>query len=57
MDLQVDMWTNTDSVEREQYVCVIMTTVTDPEDATGDSIGRTAVLAQRHSGLQRVSKL
>ena len=32
--LQLDMWTNTDSVQREQYACVIMTTVTEPEDAT-----------------------
>ena len=27
--LQVDMWTITDSVEREQYACVIMTTVVE----------------------------
>ena len=32
--LQLDMWTNTDSVEREQYACVIMTTVVEPMDAT-----------------------
>jgi hypothetical protein len=34
MDLQLDMWTNTDSVQRDQYVCVIMTTVTETEDVT-----------------------
>ena len=28
------MWTNTDSVEREQYDFVIMTTVKEPEDTT-----------------------
>ena len=32
--LQLDMWTNTDSVEREQYACVIMTT----SEKTGDNI-------------------
>ncbi len=32
--LQLDMWTNTDSVEREQYDCVIMTTVVEPMDTT-----------------------
>jgi hypothetical protein len=32
--LQLDMWTNTDSVEREQYACVIMTTVVEPMDTT-----------------------
>ena len=34
MGLQLDMWTNTDCVQREQYTCVITTTVTDPEDTT-----------------------
>ena len=34
MVLQLDMWTNTDCVQMEQYTCVIMTTVTEPEDAT-----------------------
>ena len=29
----MDMWTNTDSVQREKYTCVIMT-VTEPEDTT-----------------------
>jgi hypothetical protein len=33
--LQLDTWTNTDSVEGEQYACVIMTTVVDPMDTTG----------------------
>ncbi len=28
--LHLDMWTNTDSVEGEQYACVIMTTVVEP---------------------------
>ena len=32
--LQLDMWTSTDSVEGEQYTCVIMTTVVDPIDTT-----------------------
>ena len=32
--LQFDMWTNTDSVEGEQYACVIMTTVVEPMDTT-----------------------
>ena len=32
--LHLDMWTNTDSVEGEQYVCVIMTTVVEPMDTT-----------------------
>ena len=32
--LQLDMWTNTDSVEGEQYTCVIMTTVVEPIDTT-----------------------
>ena len=32
--LQLDMWTNTDSVEREQYAFVIMTTVVEPMDVT-----------------------
>ena len=34
MGLQLDMWTNTESVEREQYACVMMTTVVDPVDTT-----------------------
>ena len=34
MNFQLDMWTNTESVEREQYACVIMTTVVDPVDTT-----------------------
>jgi hypothetical protein len=34
MDLQLDMWTSTESVEREQYACVMMTTVVDPVDTT-----------------------
>ena len=34
MDLQLDMWTNTESVEREQSACVMMTTVVDPVDTT-----------------------
>ena len=34
VSLQQDMWTNTDSVQRDQHVCVIITTVTEPEDAT-----------------------
>ena len=32
--LQLDMWTNTDSVEGEQYACVIMTTAVEPMDTT-----------------------
>jgi hypothetical protein len=34
MGLQLDMWTSTESVEREQYACVMMTTVVDPVDTT-----------------------
>jgi hypothetical protein len=34
MDLQLDMWTSTESVEREKYACVMMTTVVDPVDTT-----------------------
>jgi hypothetical protein len=32
--LHLDMLTNTDSVEGEQYTCVIMTTVVEPIDTT-----------------------
>ena len=32
--LHLDMWTNTDSVEGEQYTCVIMTTAVEPMDTT-----------------------
>jgi hypothetical protein len=34
LQLELDMWTNTDSVEGEQYACVIMTTVVEPMDTT-----------------------
>ena len=36
--LQLDMWTNTDSVEGEQYTCVIMTTVVEPIDTTAPGV-------------------
>jgi hypothetical protein len=32
------MWTNTDSVEREQYACVITTTVVESMDATAPGV-------------------
>ena len=32
--LQLDMWTNTDSVEGERYACAIMTTDVEPMDTT-----------------------
>jgi hypothetical protein len=40
------MWTNTDSVEREQYDCVIMTTVVEPMDTTA-----TAAQLHLHSDI------